>query len=292
MKKIFNYKLPIYIFFVLFSLCFILPLILVVSASFSTAEDISTYGFSMIPKNFTVIAYDFLFANFADVGNAYLVTIAYALIGSLVSVLVMSMTGYAISSDAFAFKKPMKIFLLITMFFSGGIVPSYILNTQVYHLNDTFWIYIVSGMVSAYTIFVFKAFFQQLPKEIFESVRLDGANEWNILTSIVMPLSKPVIATYTVIGILNRWNDYSTNLYYISDKKLYTVQFLLQSILTEADQLKALSQNLPYGYTIEDLPSESLKFAICVISTVPMLIVFPLFQKFFSKGMVVGSVKG
>lgn len=288
------WKIWIYVFLSVFSLCFIFPLLMLFSVSFSTEKDILTYGFSFLPRHFSTTAYQFVFNAPRDLIDAYGVTIAYTVVGTVISIVMMALCGYALARDTFAYKKFVVIYLLITMFFSGGLVPGYILRTKYLGLQNNIWVYLFSGgLVSAYTIFIFRTFFQQLPKSLIESVSLDGAGEAQILFKIIIPLSKPIIITYGLFGAIGRWNDYETPLYYITDKSLYTLQYMLQQVLKEADMIKQTMQMIPGGMEqIDTIPSETLKFALCVLALIPMLLSFPFFQKYFSKGMMVGAVKG
>ena len=293
LKKIFNYKAFIYAFFIMFSLVFILPLLLMISVSFSSEADVLDYGFRFIPKHFVTTAYEFVIANPTTLLNAYKVTALYAFGVTFISIFMMAMCGYALSRYNFAYKKFINTFLLVTMFFSGGLIPGYILRTQYLGINNNIWVYITSLQIGATTIFIFRTFFKQLPSELIESASLDGATEYQILVKIAMPLSKPVLITYYLFGLLARWNDYETPLYYISNKNLYTLQYMLQQVLREADMIKQSMQQLPgYMDAIRTMPNETLKFAICVLAAAPMMIVFPFFQKFYSKGMMIGSLKG
>ena len=249
-------------------------------------------GFSLIIHEFSTNAYTHIFQNPQNILDAYWVTARFAVFGTALSVIFMAMIGYALSRDGFIFKKPINTFLVITMFFNGGLIPSYLINTQVFHLGNTFWIYLTHGLVSAYTVFVFRTFFATIPKSLIESAQLDGASEMHILLRITVPLSKPVLATFGFMGLLSRWNDYTVSMYYIQDTKLYTLQYLLQQILNEAQFLADLKKNMPHFDGVINLPSETLKFAMCVVAAGPMMLVFPFFQKYFAKGMVVGAVKG
>lgn len=290
MRKRLNYKFFIYIFFFLFSLCFIVPFLLLIGISFSTEQDLLNTGFKIVPAHFTVSAYEILFRDINTLIDAFLVTAFFAFVPTFIGIFMEACCGYALAKRDFVYKKFVKIFLLITMFFSGGIVPTYILRTQYLGLQDNIWVYFWAFNASAMEIFIFRTFFAQLPKELSESAYLDGAGELHILVHIVAPLSKSVIATYFLLGMLTKWNDYSTTLYYVTDTKLYTLQYLLQKILQEAEQIKTMI--LQMGLQLENPPTETLKFAICVVATLPMMAIFPMFQKFFSKGVMVGSVKG
>lgn len=293
MKKRFSLsKLPIHIFFILYSLLCILPFVLILSISFSNENDIINNGFALIPQHFSTDAYKQIFGNPSSLLQAYLVTIVYAVGGTLLKTLIEAMMGYVLSRDACAFKKPLNAMLVITMFFNGGIIPSYIINTQWFHLGDSIWIYLLSGLMTAYNVFVFRTFFSTIPKSLIESAMLDGASELNVLRIIVIPLSKPVLATFSFMSLIAKWNDYNVSMYYITEPKLYTLQYMLQNILNEAEFLKSLKESMPGLADAVAIPSETLKYAMCILAAGPMVIVFPAFQKYFAKGMVVGAVKG
>lgn len=291
-KKFFNYKFFIHLSFVIYSLLCIIPFWLIIAISLSKESDIKMSGFSLIPQHFTLEAYSYVFNDASTLWQAYLVTILYALLGTILSVAVMAMFGYALARENYVFKKFLMFFTLITMLFSGGLVPSYVINTQLFGLQNNFMIYLITGMVTGYTVFVFRTFFSQIPKSLLEAASIDGAKEYQILAKIIIPLSKPVLATFTFTGIVQRWNDFETSMYYIQDQKLYTLQYLLQNILNEAAFLNQLKEQMSAFSDLIVVPSETLKYAMCVLAAGPMVIIFPLFQKYFSKGMVVGAVKG
>ncbi|MDR2751508.1 MAG: carbohydrate ABC transporter permease, partial [Clostridiales bacterium] len=187
------------------------------------------------------------------------------------------------------------LYIFITMIFGGGLIPSYIINTQYLHLGNTIWIYIVPGLVSGFYIIVLRTFFQGLPASLSESAKLDGASEPSIFLNIVLPLSKPVLATVSLLILLDRWNNWYTALIYIRDTRLYTLQFLLQKILMESQAMQAMIDNIPpwasrqYSFR---MPLESLRYAMCIIAAGPMLVIFPFFQKYFARGLTIGAVKG
>lgn len=291
-KHIFSYKSFIHIFFTIYSLLCVLPFLLVVAISFSTESDVINNGFKFIPEHFTLDAYKQIFGAPETLIRAYGVTLFAAFCGTAFSVIIQAMIGYALSRDVCSFKKPVNIILLITMFFHGGLIPSYIINTQVLHLGDNILMYVLSGAVSAYMIFVYRTFFKGISVSLIESAQLDGATEMQMLFKIVIPLSKPIIATYSFTGILARWNDYAVPMYYMTEPRLYNLQYLLQQILNEASFLKQMKDLMPALAGSVEIPNETLKFAMCVLAAGPMVLLFPFFQKYFAKGMVVGSVKG
>jgi len=210
---------------------------------------------------------------------------------------VAGMAAYPLSRSNFRFKKPVTAIIFLTMLYGAGMIPNYIVLSKYYGLSNSFWIYILPGITGgAWNTLVFKTFFKSLPESLFESAHLDGAKELTVFFKIVVPLSTPVFATLSFMTLVTRWNDYSTSMIYIRNENLYTLQFLLQRLMNEASFLKGLANNpeLAGAMNFENmkLPSESLKYAMCVIAAGPMLVVFPFFQKYFSQGLTVGSVKG
>jgi len=285
----------VHLFFIIYMALCILPFLLVISISFSEENDVLRYGFSLIPREFATTAYEYILSDVSTLLQAYGVTIIYAFGGAVLGIAHMAAFGYALSRPHFIFKKFLNVYLLITMFFHGGLIPSYILNTQVYHLGDSMWIYLLPGLVSAYQVFVFRTFFSQIPSSLIEAAELDGASEMQLLGTVILPLSKPVIATYTFTGIVARWNDFTISMYYIQNPKLYTLQYLLQLMLNEARFLESLKSQMPIDSTVQgiaDIPTETLKYAMCVLASAPMLFLFPFFQRYFSKGVTLGAVKG
>ena len=285
-----RYKIWIYAFFMIISLVFILPFILLISISFSTEADIISNGFRMIPEHFTTEAYKYAITSAGELINAFAVTLFYAFVPTLLGIFVMALCAYALSRPNFYYKKAITVFYMLTMFFSGGIVPGYILKTQYLGMQNNISVYLFSWGISAMTIFVFRTFFSELPLSLFEAAYLDGASDLECVRIIVIPLSKPILATYSLLGIIGKWNDFETTLYYITEPKLYTLQYYLQQVLREASEIKILQgKGLIFG---ETPPYETLKFATCVIAALPLIVIFPLFQKYFAKGMMIGAVKG
>ncbi len=293
--KISGSSLLINSFFSLFSLTFIIPFLLVVAVSFSNEEDIQNFGYKLIPKRFDVMGYKWVFSNPQQIIDSYKFTALQSVLGTFLAVLVMALCAYSLSRRSFKFRGPTTYMIFFTMVFSGGLMPSYILTKQYLHLDDTLWVYILPALASPFQIIVFRTFFQELPASLMESAKMDGASEWRIFFQIVMPLSKPVMATISLICLLDRWNNWNTSLLYIQDQKLYTLQYLLQRILREADYIRSMAKEDPMGAMsgqAMQIPMETMMFAMCVVAAGPMLLVFPFFQKYFARGLTVGAVKG
>ncbi len=285
----------LHLFFVLVCLCFLIPMLMVISISFSSEAWVNAGGYSLIPHEFSTAAYKLAFKNPKQMLNAYGITFAESVIGTVSSCIVAGMAAYPLSRSNFRFKKPITWLIFFTMLFSAGMIPSYITLTKYYHLGNSFWIYIIPGMTGgAWNTMVFRTFFKGLPESLFEAARIDGAKELYIFFRIVIPLSTPVFASLGFMTLVGKWNDYTTSMIYIRDESLYTLQYLLQRILNESSFLKSLMSEGTVGVDVSqmDEPTETLKYALCVIAAGPMLLVFPFFQKYFSQGLTIGAVKG
>lgn len=277
---------------IMISLGYILPLVLMLSISFSSEQAIIDFGYKLIPKVWSLDAYRQAFANPYQIISAYKVTIAYTVLGTFIAVMVQTLMAYPLSRANYNKKKFITVYLMITMFFGGGLVPSYILNTQYLHLGNSFWIYIFPSVMSAWNVILFKTFFKGLPEGLVEAAKLDGASEFYVYLRIILPLSTPIIACVAFTTVLGKWNDWNTSLLYIRRSDLYSLQYLLQRIINESDYVKNMQGTAQASLVGETLPSETLKYAIAIIAAGPMMVVFPFFQKYFAKGLVVGSVKG
>ncbi len=293
--KIINHSTFIHIFFILFSLTFILPFLLVIAISFSSEASLAEYGYKLIPKQFDLTAYRYVLSNPSQLINSYKITTFSSALGTILGVLIMALVAYPLSRDNFRYKNIITFFIFFTMLFGGGLIPTYILITQYLGLGNTIWVYIALGLVNAFHIIIIRTFFQGLPASLVESAKIDGAREIRIFFQIIMPLSKPVLATIALFAMLFRWNDWFTSLIYIRSKELYTLQFLLQRILREAEFVRSMARDMPAEIDItqvSDVPTESMRFAMAIIAAGPMLVVFPFFQKYFTRGLTIGAVKG
>jgi putative aldouronate transport system permease protein len=297
LKKGNRYSIFIHLFFILACFTFVLPMILVISISFSSELSVTAVnaGYSLIPKEFSLDAYKMAFANPDAIKNAYILTASQAILGTALALLVIGMVAYPLSRRNFAYKGVITFIIFFTMLFGGGMIPTYIIYTQWYHLGDSFWVYILPGLAGgAWNTLVVRTFFKGLPESLFESAKIDGAKELTIFFRIALPLSKAVFAAIGFMMMVGKWNDWGTSLIYIRTHKLYTLQYLLQRILNEADFLNGLIENPIPGINVNQMkrPTETLRYAMCVIAAGPMLIAFPFFQKYFSKGLTIGAVKG
>ena len=277
--------------FVVLSVLVIIPLIILISTSISSEKDIADFGYRLIPKSIDFTAYRYIMKNPTQILNAYKTTFIFSISSMVLGLLLMSMVAYALSRRDFKARRFVSFFLYFTTMFGGGLVPSYILITQYLHLQDTIWVYIIPSLIAPFNIFMIRTNFQALPIELTESALLDGAGEYTIFFKIIMPLSKPVLATVALFTFLGKWNDWMTSMLYINNRDdLISLQYLLQRLMQNIELLK--DENISsYTQTME-IPSETVRMAMAVVAAGPVLVVFPFFQKYFTRGMTVGSVKG
>ncbi len=291
-KRITPGGVTLHMLMLLLSVCYILPLLLMISISLSSENSVINNGYRLIPTEWSMAAYKMAFQNPTQIINSYKVTAAQALLGTFLSLVVQTLMAYPLMRSEFRHKKFVTIYLMITMFFGGGMVPLYILNTQYLRLGNTFWIYILPYLMSAWNVILFKTFFKGLPNGLVEAAKLDGASEYQVYFRIILPLSTPIIAAQGFMILLGKWNDWNTSLLYIRNNNLYSLQYLLQRIINESDFIKNMQGTAMEGLVGKDTPSDTLRYATAVIAAGPMMIIFPFFQKYFAKGLVVGSVKG
>ena len=278
-----------HIFYILACICIIFPLIAVVMISLSSEYDVVTYGYRLIPMHFTLDAYRAVFSESAGLVKSILVTLFSAFTGSTFIVLLSASFGYVLSAPQFTYKKPLVIFFMIPMFFSGGLIPTYILITQYLHLGNNILVYALTGIFSFSYVLLLKASFMQVPHALIESAQIDGAGQATIFFKIMIPMSASMIAMVFCMSLLSRWNDFQTSLYYIDNPNLYTIQYLLQITLQTVNEANETNQ-LVAGYELQ--PAQTLQYAMAIIAALPVFVAFPFMQKYFSKGITVGSVKG
>lgn len=280
------------VFFTIISALVIVPFLMLVSVSLSNEKDVVEYGYRLLPLRIDLAAYRFVFKNPKQILNAYKVTSIFSIVGTFFSVLIMAMAAFPLSQKNVRGRRAVSFYLYFTMLFNCGLVPTYILLTQYLHLDNTIWVYIFPGLVGVWNVFVMRTFFAGLPVEIFESMQIDGASAYNIFFKTVLPLSKPVLATMALMGFLTRWNDWYTAMLYIQDENLISLQYLLQRIMNNLKLIQEMSSSAVSVGQAADVPSETVRMAMAVVVAGPALFVFPFFQKYFVKGLTVGSVKG
>lgn len=283
----------LHLIFLLITISYIVPFLLVIAVSFTDESVIVSEGYRLLPSKFSLEAYKLVFANPTQILNSYRTTIIFSVVSTVLAVVLMGMLAYPLSRKYFKSRKLISFLVLFTMLFNAGLVPNYVLLTKYLHLNNTIWVYILPNVVSAWYVIVIRTNYCSLPDELIEAAKLDGAGELRICFQIVMPLCKPVLASVAFLFFVAKWNNWETSMIYITDPNLYSLQYLLQKILNEMQFLKSVAASAAsMASSMNNLPTETFRYAMAVVAAGPVLCIFPFFQKYFTKGLTLGAVKG
>lgn len=267
-----------------------LPFWLILSGSFTSQDSILTDGYRLLPKIFSLEAYQFLFKAPEDMLHAYGVTIFVTAVGTFSSMIVTSMAAYVLSSRDFAYRNTVSFFFYFTTVFGGGLVPWYIFNMKYLHFKNNYISLILPTLVNVTYLLILKSYMANIPEAVFESARLDGANDWTIYRRIALPLSKAGLATVGLFIALNYWNDWYAAMLYIDDDRMYPLQYYLNDILNKSQGMMNAAARA--GIPSAQVPSEPVKLAMTVVATGPIVLLYPFLQKYFVKGVTIGAVKG
>jgi putative aldouronate transport system permease protein len=276
---------------IIITFVFLVPLMVVISASFTDEIALTRNGYGLLPSQFSTAAYQYLLLNPEQILRSYGITALVTAIGTLLGLLIMSLLAYVMARQDFTWRRPLSFFVFFTMLFNGGLVPTYILITQTLKLRDTLLVLILPYLVVPWFVFLLRTYFQTLPKEFIESAKMDGANEWQIYTRIVMPLSVPAIATVALFLILMFWNDWWLALLYINEPSLYPLQYLLFAILRNAEFLST-NANASAMLGSVQVPLQTTRMAMAVIAMGPVALAFLFLQRYFIRGITLGGIKG
>ncbi len=264
----------------------LLPVIHVISISFSSAAAISRGDVGLWPVEFSVSAYTAIFKS-GNVPRSFLNSVYYTALGTAINMLLTTMMAYPLSRTYLTFRKFYNVLVLITMFFSGGLIPTF-LTVKNLGLYNTVWAIVLPGAISTWNLIIMRTFFMGLPAELEESAQLDGANDFTIFARIILPLSKASIATITLFYGVGHWNNWFSGMIYFKNSKSYPLQTILRSIVINSE----VSDEITVDEVINSISAEGIKYSTLVVSMVPMMAVYPFIQKYFVKGVMIGSLKG
>ena len=286
--------LQILIYLIIIALCLIilLPCLNVVALAFNDGADAARGGVWFWPRQFTMDNFKEVFKD-GSITTAYVITIARTVIGTFLSLMVTTLAGYALKQEDLPGRKIITMLITFTMLFGGGMIPTYIQYKNL-HLLNSFWVYVVPSLVSVTYLLRVRTFFEGIPDSLEESAKLDGCGFFQTYLKIMLPLSKPVIAVVGLYTAVNHWNDWFAGAFYVNDTKLWPVQTVLQQMLTKAmnSQQEVTSVAQALAHNTVSVTSDSLKMAAVVVTTVPILCVYPFVQKYFAQGAMIGAVKG
>ena len=272
----------------------LVPFIMIVSGSFSSESAIIQNGFSLLPQDFSLEAYKTVFKDPMVVFRAYGTTIGLTIVGTVLGLLLQTMTAYVLSRKEFEWRNQFSFFFYFTTLFSGGLVPYYVLMTQTLNLRDSYLALLLPLLFSVYNLLIMKSYIVGLPDSLIEAAKIDGCGEFRILFRIVMPLIKPALATVGLFIALAYWNDWYNAMLYIKDTNKYPLQYFLYQQVNDIEAYKKLLANNAAGSAVSaiSLPTQSLKMALTIVVTGPIVLAYPLVQKYFVQGITIGAVKG
>ncbi len=276
-----------------FTLLCLVPMVLVLIVSLTDENTLSLNGYSFLPVHWSLEAYKYAFSGGGSVIQAYLVTISVTLIGTFLSLLITGLYAYALSRKDFAHRRFFLGLAAFTMLFNGGLVPWYLVCTQVLHLRDSFWALIIPYLMNAYYLIIMKTFFQSgIPDSIIESAKMDGAGEFRIFFQIILQIATPAFATVGLFIALGYWNDWWLPMMFVENPNLINLQFLLYKIQNNIAFLTSgMVKSADAMGAISRMPAESARMALAVLAAGPVVLFFPFVQKYFVKGLTLGSVK-
>lgn len=274
-----------------FSFCCLIPFLLLIISSFTEDSTITLYGYSFFPKAWSLDAYKYLLGQGGKILHAYGISVFTTLVGTGLGLAMTLMLAYPLSRPDLPGKNIFSFFVLFTLLFNGGLVPSYLIWTTTFHIKNTIGALIFPNlMVKAFFVIMARSYFKSsIPLEIIESARTDGASEIGIFLKIVLPLSKPIISTLLLFIGLAYWNDWNNGLIYLTDSRLHSIQNVLNEMIKSITSLSTMGGSVSSTAT---LPSNTVRMAIAVVGTLPVLAVYPFLQRGFIKGIVMGGVKG
>ena len=287
------YEFISHIIMIILSLCAFLPFWLLIAASFTEEHTAVREGYKFIPSQFSAAAYSYIFQQWAQIGRAYGVTLLVTLLGTVGSVLVIMMASYALTQKDVPGIGVVSFLIIFTMLFNGGIVPTYLVYNNFLHVKNTIFGLLLPGLFcSAFNVVLVRSYISSnIPSALIEAAEIDGAGQFRIFSKVIMPLSKPIIATIGLLNGVAYWIDWTNGLYYINDAKLYSIQQLLNEINNNIQYLSSNASSIS-GIDTSNIPSNTLRMAIAVVAILPILCLYPFFQKYFSKGITLGAVKG
>ena len=281
------------IMLVLLCILTLIPIYVIVIASVTSEASLAANGYRLWPQAFSVDAYRYLFSQGSIVVTAYMNTVISTVVGTVMSVVMVGLYAYPLSRDNFRFGTFFTFYAFFTMLFSGGLVSYYMVTRQVLGLHNTLWALFLPSAFSPFWVIVMRTFYKaNVPNEIIEAARMDGANEWRTFLQIVLPLSIPGLATVALFSAIGIWNNFFNALLLVDDARYYSLQFTIYTTLNNIRFLLENADKMQGLVNLSDLPSQSFRMAMAVVTVGPIILAYPFFQRFFIKGLTIGAIKG
>ncbi|MFC0212160.1 carbohydrate ABC transporter permease [Paenibacillus chartarius] len=280
-----------YVLISVLAICCLVPFLMVLGTSFTSEQSITLNGYNLWPREFSLFANKIVFENPRLIVGSYIVTIGITVVGTAVGLFIVAMTGYALQRPDFMSRNGISFFIYFTTLFQGGVVPFYIIMTQWFQLKDNYLAVLLPGLMSPFLIIMMKSFVKSIPHAITESAKMDGAGDFTIFVKLILPMTVPALATIGLFIALGYWNEwYNAMLFLSPDLEYRPLQLFLYNVITSADFIR--SSSVSSNIQPRDMPMESMKMATAVVATGPVILLYPLVQRFFIQGITVGAVKG
>ncbi|HHV12474.1 MAG TPA: carbohydrate ABC transporter permease [Clostridiales bacterium] len=286
------FQMIINVVLMILALLAIIPFILLLSSSFTSEKALLAQGYQFFPTDLSAYAYKYLFVtNAAKILRAYGITFFITIFGTTVSLMICPLLAYPLSRKDYPRRKAVTFIVFFTMLFNGGVVPSYIMWTQIFHIKDTIWALIVPNLLfnGFYVLLLKNNFSANIHPALIEAAKIDGAGEWLIYRKVVLPLSLPILATIGLMIGIGYWNDWTNGLYYITDANRYSLQNYLKSVMDNIRVLASMSSSANVG--TQNMPGTGIRMAMAIVGVIPIMILYPFFQKSFVKGIALGGIK-
>lgn len=274
----------------LFALACVIPFYLIIIASFTSDSTLIREGYPLFLRELSLESYHLCLKNPTAILRSYATTIGVTLVGTLMAVLIATMTGYVLSRQDFVWRNKFSFFFFFTTLFSGGLVPWYMMCVRYLNFKNNYLGILLPLMFSVWNMIIAKSFMAGIPSAISESAKIDGANDFVIFVRLILPLSKPLLATLSLFSALAYWNDWYNCMLYVTDENMFTLQYYLQRMLGSAEAMRIVAEKS--GLPLTSVPLESMKMAMTVIATGPIVLLYPFVQRYFVKGLTIGAVKG
>ncbi|MDO4337398.1 MAG: carbohydrate ABC transporter permease [Eubacteriales bacterium] len=283
-----------HIFMIILVLCCVLPFLLMVMASFTEEQTLLRNGYSFFPEKFSLETYQYILRSAETIFRGYFMTILVTVAGTTCNIAMTVLFAYPLSRKDLPYRNVLSFILFFTMLFNGGLVPTYMMYANTFHIKNTIWALLIPNlMMNAFYVIMMRSFFTtSIPDSLIEAAKLDGASEMRILTKVILPLSKPMLVTLVLMVGLNYWNDWMNGMYYITDNSLNTIQMILNNMIQNVEFLSRSASVLGADAAMIKMPTVGIRMGIAVIAVLPVMMIYPFLQKYFVKGIVVGGVKG
>ena len=296
-KKAKSFQFWINVILILITLSIVLPFVLVFISSITDEGELIRSGYSFFPKKFSMYAYQYIIRQGEKILRAYGVTIVVTATGTILNLALSSLLAYPLSVKTLPYRRAITFFVFFTMLFNGGLVPTYLMYVNYFHIKNTLWALLIPNfLLSANNVLMIRSYFMtSIPVALYEAAKIDGAGHGKIFTQITLPLGKPILVTMGLFSALAYWNDWTNGLYYLSGndgQKLYSIQNLLNQMITDIQYLASGKVTGNIGAEIAKMPTTSIRMAIAFIAMLPLFIIYPFLQKYFAEGITLGAVKG